>query len=270
MRVSSRPILARRWRGFYEPIHWLACLRSHEVARPAMACFGYRTALHDDAAHLTNATMPLNLLDNVQGYSIDILPGKRRTDLRKCRRLVQTVRLTGCRLLASQGFDVRASAAKRTGVHGTDRDRYLASVDKFVHDRRRIVLAGLVHGNLGGYLTGYAVEDVAYIESVMIASEYLPTAIGTGLVFDFVTVCQKNSAIRRIVYGQHSIEDIALNTFKSGMLFPKVDVPCHLWLSPGLGAYMRWRRPYVYYRLAGRQPKSAVLSKQHGQPSANE
>jgi hypothetical protein len=242
-------------RGFYQPVHWLACLKAHEAIRPTLWCWGYRTTLHAEAAGLANGYLPLYLLSDVGGYSFERLPAKRRTDLRKCRKQVQIVQLTDSAVLVQQGYEVVVSAELRIGRGAPpERQRYMASVDRFVRNSKRMVLAGFVNGKLAGYLSAYAAENAAYIETVFLATEYLPTAIGTGLVFDFVQMCRRSPKIERVVYGQHSAEDPNLTVFKEGMGFPVTEIPCRVWVAPGLASYLRRRYPYKYYRLTGVKP----------------
>jgi hypothetical protein len=240
------------FRGFYEPIHWMARLNAHEARRPTRWCIGFRARLHEDAGSLANAVMPANLLDDLQNYSIDTLPAKRRSDLRKCRKLVSIGQLTDAEILKEQGYEVVASAAQRTGYGRIpERQEYIKRVDRLVQDPRLVVIAGLVDGRLGGYVVGFAVDDAAYFLAVHIASQHLHTAIGTGLAFDFARVWQRCPGIRYVVYGLHSAEDPNLNVFKEGMGFPVVGLRSRVWMGPGLRSLIRWGRPGFYYRLTG-------------------
>jgi hypothetical protein len=253
-RHHGRYWLKTHW-GFYQSVHWLACLKADEAIKPSLSCWGFRATLHAEAAAAANGTMPVYLLSDLPAYSMEHLPAKRRTDLRKCRNQVRIVQVMDPQILTSQGYDVAVSAAVRTGRgRPSGRDQYMASIDGVVRNRRRIVLAGLVGESLAGYLTGYAVENVAYIETVMLATEHLPTAVGTGLVFDFVQICRRQPALQQVVYGQHSIEDSKLTVFKEGMGFPVTNIPCRAWIAPILKSYIRWRYPHKFYRLTGETP----------------
>ena len=242
----------KRYHGFYEPLHWLARLTADEATRPAMGCWGFRTTLCDSAAGAANAVMPVHLLSNLTDYTMENLPAKRRSDLRKSRKHVSVVQLTSPRILEEQGYEVEVSALRRIAPDRLrDRRSYLATLSAFQGEPRDIVLAGLVQDKLAGYLTGYAVEDAAYIYSVRIATEYLSTAVGTALAFDFVQICNRSRGIREVVYGQHSIEDQPQAFFKEGMGFPVKAIPCRLWMLPGLRTIIRWRSPAKFYRLTG-------------------
>lgn len=115
-----------------------------------------------------------------------------------------------------------------------------------------MILAGLIDGKLGGYIEAHAVDGTAYIQSVYVATEALSSYIGTGLVFDFVQICQRSDKIHQIVYGQHSREDEALCVFKDGMRFPVKHIPAKVRINPLVGNFIRWRNPNSYYRLTGR------------------
>jgi hypothetical protein len=112
------------------------------------------------------------------------------------------------------------------------------------------------------------VDDVAYIDTVLLATEFLSTDIGTALAFEAVQVARRCPQIKYVVYGLHSIEDSRLGVFKEGMGF-KV----HLWpLKYQIPRIMCWligrRSPEKLYRLTGVQfePRdmSFTLPSPHG------
>ena len=244
---------AATYRGFYEPVHWLAGLTADEAVRPAMCCWGFRSTLHESAAEMATASMPVYLMSNLRDYSFERLPAKRRTDLRKCRKQTRIVQIIDPQILVEQGFAVAVSSARRIGrVLPASQQQYREKVGDACRDDRRVLLAGVVDDKLAGYLSGYAVDNVAYVESVVIATESLPTAVGTGLVFDFVEICRRSTEIDRIVYGQHSLEDDKLTFFKEGMGFPVTHIPCRVWMAPFVSSYLRWRHRYKFYRLTGK------------------
>jgi hypothetical protein len=250
----------RHWiqtvRGFYEPLHWLAQFKANEAIRPTWACWGFRATLHDDDAEKANGFMPVYLLSDVRDYTIERLPRKRRTHLRKCRKGVQIVQVVDPQILMPEAYEVTVSAAIRIGIAPPpDREKFLKSLAFGVLDARRICLAGFSGETLLGYMSGYAIDGTAYTEWVKIATEHLPTAVGTGLAFDFVQVCANSPGVRRIVYGQHSLEIPELSEFKEGMLFAITNIPSRVWIAPILKSYIRRRMPYKYYRLTGVAPR---------------
>ena len=240
-------------RGFYQSVHWLARLTADEATKPTRRCWGFRATLKGEEAADANGTMPVHMLSGVADYTEKSIPAKRRSDLRKSRRLVKIVQLRAAGILEAQGYEVAASAAKRTGHRfPPERQQYCASVGPLVSDPNHVVLAGLVEERLAGYLTGYAVQDVAYIETVVIATEYLRTAVGTALTFDFVQVCRRSEAtIGHITYGLHCPEDPNLGVFKGGMGFPVVQIPSRVSIPALLRIIIRWRNRGEFYRLTG-------------------
>jgi hypothetical protein len=248
---------SRMVRGFYQPINVMARLKPGEISRPTLTCWGYRASLCEDAAHLANSGVPLNLLSALDTYTLEKLPPKRRTDFRKCEKQVSIVQLTGPRVLQEQAFGVDQSAFQRTGYGDVpEPHHYQAAMSKLFPDHPfQLVIAGLIGEKLGGYLIAYAIDDVAVIDKVSIATEFLSTAIGTGLIFQFVQVCRRSPEIRHIIYGLHSPEDSSLVAFKEGMGFRTVTVPSHVWMVPGMRSLIRRKRPYAYYRLTGVLPE---------------
>jgi hypothetical protein len=118
------------------------------------------------------------------------------------------------------------------------------------------VLAGIVDGGLGGYVTRTAVHGTAYIDNVWIATEALRSAIGTGLVFEFVQACRRGGGIREVAFGLDSAEDRSLVAFKEHLGFPVRLVPARVRINPLLAPIVRRRHPYEYYRLTGAAPST--------------
>ncbi len=124
-----------------------------------------------------------------------------------------------------------------------------------VNPYRRLVLAGMVDGRLGAYLSGVACGQTAYIDQVSIATEVLSTSIGTGLVFEFVEACRRGGFIREIVYGLHTPEDSSLCSFKDALGFPVRHVHSKVWMNPLAEKFIQMRYPHRYYRLRGKPAK---------------
>lgn len=127
----------------------------------------------------------------------------------------------------------------------------MAGLDSYVAPERRLILAGLIDDKLGGYLTGYAVNETAYMEDAVLATEALSTNIGTGLRFEFVQICRRYKRICEVVSGLHAREDRELCVFKEGMGFPVKHVPAKVKMNPIFEKIIRWRYPHKHYRLTG-------------------
>jgi hypothetical protein len=120
-----------------------------------------------------------------------------------------------------------------------------------------IVLAGLVDDRIGGWIAGYAVDGTAYIGIVDLATETISTQTGTRCISPSSkpAVVRRASARSRIVLTFP--EDPALVVFKEGIGFPVVKVPSKAWLLPVADTLVRWRKPFLHYRLTGRMSPRA-------------
>lgn len=244
----------RYWRetafGFYEPLHWMARLSAKHATRPALLCWGFRTALCKNDTAAANGSMPIQLLTNVHGYDFQSLGSNRRNHLRRCYKRARIIQLTDLALLQEQGYEVLLSSSKRTAYEkAPSKEDYLASLPAYT-TLGWLVLAGLIDGKLGGYLSGYAVSGTAYIQDVRIATEAFSSYVGIGLVFEFVQACRRGD-IHEVVYGLHSREDSALCVFKEGMGFPVKHIPTKVEMNPIIRKFIRWQYPHKYYRLTG-------------------
>ncbi len=236
--------LGRYWKksriGFYQPIHTLARLKADEAVCPSRLSLGFRASLADEARSLSNIPNPVFLMRGISEFDIDAMPSKRRNDLRKSRKLVKFFQMKGMALPHEQLADVVISSAKRAGYWPPGREAYISRAPARFSDSRQYVGVGLVEGMLAGFIEGFAVDGTAYIQNVFIATEYLPTAVGTGLVFEFVQACRRAGGIREISYGLHQRSDEKLGAYKAGMGFPLTMVPGIISRGP-IAKFISWK-----------------------------
>ncbi len=239
-------------RGFCHAIHWLARFNAVQATRPTRSCWGYRTTLSPESAGLANSYMPVHLAQQVTDYDMAFLSSKRRNQIRSCHRQVEIVEVVDSTFLAVEGHTVYASAQARTG-HGRrlSREEFAALARQQINPGRSLVLAGMVEGRLAGYLVARAVDGTAYIDEVILATEYLRTNVGSGLVYEFMQLCRRAGDIREVVYGLNSREDTALSKYKHEMGFPVVNIPARIWMIPFASQLIHWYKPHVHYRLFG-------------------
>jgi hypothetical protein len=249
----------RYWRetfpGIFEPVHPMARLTGWEATRPSPRCWGYHAALVESSAAEANASMPMHLLADLDGFSVDSLSANRRYHLRRSQRQVSCVQILGAGPLEDGGYDVFRSAQERTHNPyraASSRAEFLAEMEWYLSRPSAIVIAGFVEERLGGWIAGYAVDGTAYIEIVDLATEALSTHIGTALHVAFIDACRRSPGIREIAHSPHIPEDPALVVFKEGIGFPVVKVPSKAWLLPVANTIVRWRKPFLHYRLTGR------------------
>ncbi|WP_223757527.1 hypothetical protein [Myxococcus sp. RHSTA-1-4] len=238
--------------GFFQPVHLLARLRPDEATRPTPLSWGYRAALTPESAGAANGSVPIERLKDLASYDVSSLSANRRNKLRKCQRLVRVVQLTGPELLLEQGHEIAVEALSRTRHRKPpSREDYVAEVKRYFQGNHWCVLAGLVDGRLGGFLTGYAVDGIAYGSSAYYATWALPTNISTGLVFEFAQLCRRSGKVQMLVGGLHSREVPQLSQFKDDLGFVVDPIPIRWDMNVLAQAFIRWRRPHAYYRLTG-------------------
>ena len=238
--------------GFYRPVHLLARLRDDEATRPARLCWGFHASLRDEDAEHANATLPLHWLSDVSAYEEGALSSNRRYQLRKARRLVEIVEIVDPAPLVEEGYDVLVSALARTGfAKPPSRDEYVAELRRSIPGRR-FVVGGFRDGKLAGYVEGFAVDGVAYLHDVVIATEALSTNVSTALQVEFVHACARSQGVHELVHGTHARDDDALTMYKERIGFPVRHVPARMSMLPGALPVIRWRAPQVAYRLVGR------------------
>ena len=249
----------RYWRetftGLFEPIHPMARLTPWEATRPSRRCWGYHAALTDSASAEATTSMPMHLLADLDGFTVDSLSSNRRYHLRRSQRQVTVVQIGETGPLERDGYEVfRSAQARNRNPYRTadSKTEFLAEMQWYVSRPSAIVLAGLVEDRIAGWVAGYAVDGTAYIEIVDLATEALSTHLGTGLHVAFIEACRRSTGIREIAHSPHIPEDAALAVFKAGIGFPVVNVASKSWLLPVADTLVRWRKPFLHYRLTGR------------------
>jgi hypothetical protein len=255
-RREGRP-WERIFPGFYQPVNLLARLEPGEIHRPTRLCWGYRAALADADAAYATGSVPVHLLSVCEGFSEDTLNRNRRADLKKCRDRVEFARMRDSAVLAEQGYGVFQSAMRRVAYwHPLSEPEYRQQMRRSAADDRWFIIAGLVEGKLGGYMKTLAVDGVLYMYDIIVASESLESGISTGLYIEAVGACLRSGKIDSVCSGLHTPENNGLCQFKRGVGFQVVHVPAVSVIPRPIGAYIKAKRPAVYYRLTGTKPAS--------------
>ncbi len=238
--------------GFYQPIHLLARLQIQQVTPPMQLCWGFQASLSENDVLSANGSIPIHLLSNLQDYDLYSINKNNRQNIRKNRHFFNIVELTGTQLLEEQGYDVFLSAATRTQLKPLlSREKYMMNLVDYVVPKRRLILAGLSDAKLCGYISGYAVNGIAYAEDLYITTEASKNNINKILVFEFVQVCRRSAGIYEFAIGQDWREKPGIVQFKEKMGFPVVYIPAKVQINPLVEQFIRWKYPHKYYRLTG-------------------
>jgi hypothetical protein len=174
--------------------------------------------------------------------------------------LVEFRRVRDPGLLVDQGYEVFMSAQRRVNYYWPHlaEVEYHKRMEQRVQDARRLIVAGLVDGKLGGYLESYAVDDILYARELFVATDVMRTGIGTGLYVETIETGIRAGTIRAVCLGLHTPERKGITTFKEGLACPIVDVPARSAIPAPIGAYIKARRPAVHYRLTGVRPAATA------------
>ena len=243
--------------GFYEPIHWMARLRSTEVGRPVAASWGYRASVCPDDLAIANGSLPAHVIANVSSFNGTCLSHQQGKNLRVCERGVEIRRLYEPAMLLEQGYDVYLSSCERVGSRRhLSADQYRAETLRTAGDDRWLVVAGSDSGRLLGYMRSYIVAGVLYLHDLHVLTEARKTRVATGLYVATLATCAKAGTIREACAGLNRPEQPGLGAFKEGIGFRLVNVPARYSIPAPIGAFIRFRRPATYYRLTGSLPTS--------------
>ncbi|MBE9168010.1 hypothetical protein IQ238_10940 [Pleurocapsales cyanobacterium LEGE 06147] len=238
--------------GFYQPLHWMECLRVEQAICPPKLHWGFQCALREEDMKFCNNFMPIHVLSNLEKYDEQSLSSNRRYLVRKGRKKVKVFQLIDNAILQEQGYEVFVSSTRRKGSKPCSREKYVLNLqnDSFA-PKNRLIIAGFIDQKLSGYITGYGINKTAYLDKAYYLTEALSTNIGTLLTFEFVQACRRSGKIKQVVNGLHLREDPSLSIFKESMGFSLKHIPIKLQINPIVAKLIQWRYPDKYYRLTG-------------------
>jgi hypothetical protein len=248
----------RYWRashgGVFQPVHWMARLKSEEIRKPTPWCWGYRATLDDSAAALANAALPVHFYGCCEGLDASCLSKKKRHNLKICQKKVEIRPVDNLDLLVEEGYPLYLSAHARTG-YGSQLSRaaFESHMARYFDAGFVSVLGGFLDDRLGGYLISFCVEKTAYLDTLVLGTEDRVCQIGTGLKFAFLKYLGgRPGLVTEVIDGLHARENEGLCTYKERMGFKIVRVPSRVWFMPGTDKALQFCWPDKYYRLTGR------------------
>jgi hypothetical protein len=251
--VESR---GRFWReifpGFYETLPYLARMTAHEAHRPTPLSWGFKATLGEGDFEAASGLMTVDLLRDLSGYGEHSVRKNRRGALRRCLKSTAVVQLTDASILCSQGFQVYLSYAARLGVRRPlSHAEYLRMVNQWFDDPRRLIMAGILGGELLGYQHAFAVGPTVYLWQIHVASSSLPTNISSALYYESLDAYRRSGVAIEACAGLHRPENPGLSSFKKEMGFELVTVPVCFHAPRMVTEYLKRRRPNTYYRFTG-------------------
>ena len=250
--------------GFYQPIHQIATFHASEIKRPTWRCWGYRAALAVEDADTANGSIPVSLMSNVREFTEATFDRNRARDLRRCRQEVEIRRVFDPDIFDREAWPVYLSAKERVDPGGRmDEADYRAMMTRRAPDPRRLIVGGFRDGKLAGYLESYAVDGILYGRDLYVATEHMQTGIGTGLYLETILSGVRTPAIDQICLGPILLDRPGLTAFKGTLGFSTVAVPASIAIPAPVGAFIRWQRPAVHYRLTGQSPRGMRRSTVH-------
>ena len=262
----------RRYAGFFRPVSQQKRLEYKSACRPHKLCWGFSATLKDST--YANGSQPTYLLNDLQNYTLDSLGHKRRQKIRRGLNHIEIVEVCSPELLIEDGYRVVCSYSERTrSMKLPSYKQYLNELKNWFNPRRGQILAGLIEGQLAGFIMNYAVDGTAYGSKCFVATEALSSNISSVLQFEWLQICRRTEGINEAILGTEMPELPSLCRYKKEMNYPLVNIPTRYWISGLASPFVRRLRPHTCYRLTGRylQNQQTLLSTAHvgqntGQP----
>lgn len=240
-----------RYPGFFRPVSPQKRLEYKSASRPHKLCWGFEATLSDST--YANGSQPTYLLSDLQNYTLQSLGRKRRQKI--CRGLnhIEIVEVCSPELLIEHGYRVVCSYVKRTrSMKLPTHKQYLKELNNWFNPRRGQILAGLIGGQLSGFIMNYAVDGTAYGSKCFVATEALSSNICSVLQFEWLQICRRTEGINEAILGKEMPELPSLCQYKKEMNYPLVNLPTRYWIPELAIPFVRRLRPHTYYRLTAR------------------
>ena len=208
-------------------------------------------------------TFPVHLVSDPATYGTKSLERRKLEELKKCLRNIRFVHVTDPAVLRSAGWKAITSTASRAPI-GTPKTEaeYWKWAEGATSNKHTAIIAGLLDGELAGYMTAYAVEDTGYLDELVVPTQYLSTGISTGLYFQTMQVFQRLGGIKQVSAHYHIPEDEGLAAYKthrfSGRIHPGQVLHCQPHEAGAEGSTPRHLLPFYGPGAAVRQIRVEV------------
>jgi len=244
------------------PVVPLTVIQQCQGSFPRMRSLGYRAIIQGATP---NAFEHVHVLLDLPNFRIGKLHKDARYHLRKAMR-DPALRVTKPSP-ANPGILIEQAAqlqAHSSAVHEFyypagpfTREAFEAGLkDSGFYSGELLIFAGLVEGKLAAFISGFAVDDCAIGETLVIGDSYRASDIGSRLVLAFIQACQRTEGVKQI-YGSSVVPSKpGLTAYKARMGFPATAIPMTVILRPGLERFfnsvVRKIKPELYYKLYGK------------------
>ncbi len=237
--------------GFYQPVALLQAIDHAVMGAPAPFALGYRAALPPSMSGAANGSVPAYLLHDPAGFDLGRLPQRRRTRVRKGLREARFELLTDPVILLEQGYEVAASALRRTAERAVpSREAYNRQCVELFRPGH-VVIAGFIDGRLAGYIAGYAIGDTGYGSEYLVSTSAMSSCVGNGLLYHMIRTFGRSSGIGKVMNGLHVPDKPSLDAFKRDFGFQLERVPALVHVRYGVAPMLKLMQPFKYYRFTG-------------------
>lgn len=239
--------------GFWQPIHPLAQLRQEEAAKPTRLCWGFRARLASEDEEHANVEIPVHLVPNLPGYSLQRLSKRRRQQVRTALREIDVVAVLAPDILIDQGYELAEEAhAQNAHVRLPSPSGFRRVIEFYLRPGRGLVLAAMRHGRLLGFTLSHGVDGAAYEHLGFIGHEGFKHNVSLALFHVLTLIAQRTPGTGDLANGLHAREQGGLCAFKRSQGLEVVRMPGRAWFAPMAERLLRRLRPHPYYRLTGR------------------
>jgi GNAT superfamily N-acetyltransferase len=244
------------------PVSPLAVIKQSQKTFPRAGSLGYRAIIQGTTP---NAFQHVHVLLDLPNFSIGNLHKDARYHLRKSIKdadlWVTRPSPANPGILIEQGAQLQASSsAVREYYYPSGPFSRKATeaglIEAGFYSGELLIFAGLVRGKLAAFISGLAVDDCAFGETLVIGDAYRATDIGSRLILAFIQACQRTDGVNRIFCSSVVPSKPGLSAYKGRMGFPAIAVPMTVTLRPGLASFfhsvVRKVNPGMYYQLYGK------------------
>lgn len=205
-------------------------------------------------ANAARSVMALDRRGDAAPYTISELTSRNtRNHIRRGLKECEIRRIDDLRAIIQELQAINIATRRRTGV-GLPEEYYVTSFNTW--KRNMLALFDLPgrewwgayqDGRLIAYIHAYLVGDVMTLNAAKSLTEALRFHPNDALVYSATEAWLNALKCRRIVYGDFATQDPALNHFKKGFGYARLDIPAYEYLTPPGKLFALLRRGRLHH-----------------------
>ena len=199
---------------------------------------GYSHLVNDDRHANGYSSMMIMNKDILKDYSMQTIPSKKRSRIRKGLKLLEIKRINNIDEVIEDIQKICISVASRTGFGHSPKyyvknyDLWKAYMTKEFMQPNREWWGAYYEGILISYRYDVLIDDMMYFHVIKSHTDYLNKNANDALMYSFIEYCKTLENCIFINAGEHTPHRPGINAYKESFGFEKIDLPIYRKYNP--------------------------------------